>query len=212
MLTHSLPRIYGITDSGLLPTTDQLTTAVETAILSGVSWIQYRAKHLDPDTKLKQAERLMALCQTLNAVLIVNDDVHLAQRIRAHGVHLGQSDMPVGQARAILGPEVLIGVTCHSDLALARKAADEGASYLAFGRFFRSRTKPNAPVAPLSVLQKAKTQFQLPIVAIGGIDATNALEVYRAGADGLACCNSLFDGNNVKSRAEMLFRSLSHHE
>lgn len=211
MSSLSPPLIYAITDSTLLPD-ERLFSAVQQAVESGISWIQYRDKGSYPETRKAQALRLKSICHARGAKLLINDDVELAGEINADGVHLGQRDTSIKNARALLGEQAIIGATCHSSMDLAARAAADGASYLAFGRFFSSNTKPQAPQAPLSILAKAKAAFDLPIVAIGGISADNAAIVRRAGADTLACCNSLFDSDDVKSRAALLTRSLNTHE
>jgi thiamine-phosphate diphosphorylase len=185
----------------------QLLEKVEQALTAGVHWVQYRDKSKDKRKRLAEASALMTLCSDHRALLFINDDLELAKAIDAPGLHLGQSDTPVAVARERLGDKIIIGATCHASLDLAQQAYNAGASYLAFGRLFSSHTKPNAENAPLSILAEAKLRFQLPIVAIGGINANNAAEVYTAGADSLALCHHLFSGDDVQSRVQTL-RSL----
>lgn len=194
------PPLYAITDSTLL-VGEKLLPAVAAAIRGGARWIQYRDKSGDSDKRITEAKALKTLCEQLGARLLINDDVSLASAIGAHGVHLGQGDMALTEARQILGPDSLIGITCHASLELAQKAAAEGADYLAFGRFFPSATKPEAPPAPLSLLAQARDSFDLPLVAIGGITPENAASLRRSGATTLAVCHSLFAADDVESRA-----------
>ena len=193
--------LYAITDSQLLPD-DQLGPAVAAALRGGCRRIQYRDKSHSPKARLQQARTLLDLCLEHGAELLINDDPQLAVRIGAHGVHLGQGDMPPEQARRLLGPEASIGVTCHASLEMAHAAARAGASYVAFGRFFPSSTKPDAPAAPLELLTSARQTLAVPIVAIGGITLDNAHSVMASGADWLAVSHSLFSAPDIEARAQ----------
>jgi thiamine-phosphate pyrophosphorylase len=199
-MTESLPRLYGITDSRLMPG-HLLNQKVEAALRGGCGLLQYRNKSGDPTLRRRESEVLLDLCNRYNAKLIINDDVELAADIGAHGVHLGQDDTHAAEARAQLGATAIIGVTCHADLALAVAAQDAGASYVAFGRFFPSATKPGASAASLNIISGARKLLTVPIVAIGGITPGNAAQVMAAGADSLAVCGSLFDYADVEARA-----------
>ena len=132
--------------------------------------------------------------------------------MQAAGVHLGQGDTALIDARRLLGEQAIIGITCHADLALAQAAREQGANYLAFGRFYPSTTKPNAPAADTQVLGLAK-QFQLPVTAIGGITLSNAEPLIRAGADLLAVAGGLFstDISATAKRAREFSRLFVHH-
>ncbi|OZG70041.1 thiamine-phosphate diphosphorylase [Hahella sp. CCB-MM4] len=200
--------LYVITDSGLLPG-DRLYQAVEEALLGGAEIVQYRNKESAPSQRLHEASRLQEICSRFGKPLIINDDVALAASCGAAGVHLGQSDGSVSEARNGLGERAIIGVTCHGRLDLAQRAAKEGASYLAFGRFFASHTKPNAIPADLSVIAAAKQSTGLPTVAIGGINLDNAPQVLQAGADFLAVIHGVFGQNDTQRRCEQ-FSTLFH--
>ena len=195
--------IYAITDNDLTPGS-ALLSAAEQALEGGISLLQYRDKSSDHHRRLAQASALQALCAEFNVPLIINDDVQLCLAVGATGVHLGQSDSSVSAAREILGPDAIIGVTCHADIELAAKAEQAGASYVAFGRFFPSITKPNAPPADLDILTKAKERLSIPIAAIGGLDAGNSGQAIAAGADLLAVINYLFCSQDVASRVKQL--------
>jgi thiamine-phosphate pyrophosphorylase len=161
--------LYAITDSQLLPN-EKLFAGVAAALKGGCKFVQYRDKSNDAEKRFVDATTLLMLCKQYNAHLIINDDVALAQQIGAQGVHLGQGDDSVKTARELLGKHAIIGVTCHDSLELAQKAIDDGASYIAFGRFFSSNTKPDARPAPLNLLSQARQQFPtMMIAAIGGI-------------------------------------------
>ncbi|MEE4465630.1 thiamine phosphate synthase, partial [Azotobacter chroococcum] len=141
-------------------------------------------------------EALRDLCLRHGAQLIVNDDLELATRLGV-GLHLGQQDGSLSAARALLGPRVVIGATCHGQLELAEQAAADGASYLAFGRFFDSSTKPGAPPASPELLEEARARFAQPLVAIGGVTLDNAPELIARGAAMVAVINALFAADSV---------------
>lgn len=194
--------LYAITDSRLL-TGNKLFAAVESALQGGCKWIQYRDKSGDSTKRAQEAQQLVALCNQYHAALIVNDDVQLALTVNAHGVHLGQEDGSPLAARQLLGDEAIIGVTCHDSLELAQQAINEGASYIAFGRFFPSHTKPNARPAKFTLISEAKTKFpNVPVVVIGGITLDNAHILLDAGADKIAVCHELFSADDIKQVAK----------
>lgn len=195
--------LYAITDELLLPG-EVLLERVEAALRTGIALLQYRNKQSPEADRLLQAQTLLALCRRYGTPMLINDDVLLCQAVGADGVHLGQGDASLRQARAILGHEAIIGITCHSDLELASRAQAGGASYVAFGRFFPSQTKPNARPADLDILLRAREQLDIPIVAIGGINAENGRALITAGADMLAVIHALFAFPDVESRAREL--------
>lgn len=175
---------------------------VDAALRGGVNWIQYRDKSGDDKKRFSEASQLLEICRHHHSLLIINDDVQLTQKLRADGVHLGQDDMPVKQAREFLGNRFLIGATCHNSIELAIDAQQQGADYLAFGCFFPSETKTRAKQADLNVLKAAAENFQLPLIAIGGININNAKTVFEHGASTVAVCRALFDCDNVTLRAQ----------
>ncbi|TWR93218.1 thiamine phosphate synthase [Pseudomonas saxonica] len=191
----TLRGLYAITDSQLLA--GKLLAYVEAALDGGLTLLQYRDKSSDDARRLREAEALRDLCARYNTRLIINDDAELAARLGV-GVHLGQTDGPLTPARALLGPKAIIGSTCHSLVDLAEQAAKEGASYVAFGRFFNSSTKPGAPTATLDVLDQARSQLKLPICVIGGITLENAAPLVAHGADLLAVVHGLFGADSAQ--------------
>lgn len=195
--------LYAITDEHLLPG-DRLLPAVEEALRNGVRVLQYRRKSGTFRDRVAEAAALKSLCQRYQVSLIINDEVDLCQAVEADGVHLGQSDGDLLQARHRLGPNTIIGVSCHDDPALVASAERNGASYVALGRFFASRTKPNAPAASIDSLRRIRTQTRLPIVAIGGITADNGKQLLSAGADMLAVIHYLFADPDIAARARAL--------
>lgn len=197
------PRIrglYAITDPALLPCW-RLPDGVRAALEGGVRWLQYRNKHDSTGEREQEARVLQLLCERAGAQLIINDDVELAARIGAAGVHVGQSDTAVRSARERLGPGAIIGATCHADVDAARHALCDGADYVAFGRFYPSATKPDAPPCPLDVLRAARAALDAPVVAIGGITPENAPPLLAAGADALAVIHGLFAAPDIAARA-----------
>jgi len=199
-----ISKLYAITDDRLMPG-DQLFSKTKAVLDGGCRLIQYRSKQDSLSSKTQNALRLKTICDDYNATLIINDDVEIALTVSAHGVHLGQNDSDLSVARSSLGKEVIIGATCHDSVDLAMSAYQNGASYLAFGRFFSSMTKPEAKPAAIGILRNAQEKTQLPIVAIGGINLKNAPSLIDAGADCLAVCNDLFqfnDLNTIQKQAE----------
>ena len=175
---------------------------VEQLLEGGCQLLQYRDKTTDHARRRREARQLAQLCQQYGAALIVNDDVQLARQCGAQGVHLGQSDTQLLDARQQLGKDAIIGITCHASLTLAQTAANNGASYLAFGRFFNSHTKPSAKPATLDILSAVRERWPtLPTVAIGGIGLHNAGQVLQAGADYTAICHDAFHSANPREFA-----------
>ncbi|WP_167142594.1 thiamine phosphate synthase [Pseudomonas sp. OTU750018] len=186
--------LYAITDSELLK--GKLLPYVEAALKGGATLLQYRDKSSDEARRLREAEALRELCNRYGAALIINDDAELAARLGV-GLHLGQGDGSLSVARALLGRKAIIGGTCHAQLELAEAAAKEGASYVAFGRFFNSNTKPGVPAADAELLTAAKAKINLPIVAIGGVTLDNAPELIAHGASMVAVVHGLFGADSA---------------
>lgn len=202
------PGLYAITDGPR----DDLLAACEAALAGGAALLQYRDKTRDAARRLAEARALAASCATFAVPLIVNDDVELAATIGAAGVHLGEDDADIASARARLGANAIVGVSCYDSLDRARALAAAGADYLAFGAFHASPTKPNARTATLSLLRDAKA-FGLPLVAIGGITAGNGRAIVEAGADYLAVISAVFGAGDVRGAAQsfaVLFDDAAH--
>src|SRR5690606_3883808 len=189
--------LYAITDPTLIGS-ERLLPACEQALRGGARLLQYRDKDSDASTRFRNAQALRELCHQYGALFIVNDEPILAKAVKADGVHIGQSDGGVRAARELLGADAIIGVSCHGDARLAQQMADEGASYVAFGRFFPSHTKPQAPGADSAVLA---TALPAPKVAIGGITPDNAGQLIDAGADAIAVIHGLFASDDIESTA-----------
>lgn len=184
--------------------TSDLITQVQSAIEGGAHIVQYREKFLPVAERREQARALKILCDRYQVIFLVNDDVTIAAEVGAHGVHLGQGDLSLGEARKILGESAIIGITCHNQLALALAAQQQGADYVAFGRFFSSSTKPQAVGADIELLHRAKSELSIPIACIGGITVENAKLLISAGADMLAVVNAVFGADNIQQAARQL--------
>ncbi|MFJ4374246.1 thiamine phosphate synthase [Pseudomonas japonica] len=199
--------LYAITDSQLLA--GRFLPYVEAALDGGVTLLQYRDKSDNQAQRLREAEALLHLCERYKTQLIINDDAELAARLGV-GVHLGQTDGPLTPARTLLGRDAIIGSTCHAQLELAEQAASEGASYVAFGRFFNSQTKPGAPAADIELIRQAKARIKLPVAVIGGITLDNAAPLVEHGADLLAVIHGLFGADSAQevSRRARAFNAL----
>ena len=198
--------LYAITSAPLCRTPGALPRAVDAALAGGARLIQYRDKEGDAQQRRETARALLALCRARNALFIVNDDVELALAVGADGVHLGQGDLPLREARRRLGGLATIGVSCANVLERAVAAQDEGASYVAFGRFFPSRTKPDAPPAELALLRQARERLHVPICAIGGITPANGAALVDAGASMLAAVEGVFGVSDVDGAARAYAR------
>ncbi|MEO1889650.1 MAG: thiamine phosphate synthase [Cycloclasticus sp.] len=187
--------LYAITPDGL--DASALYSKVEQALQGGIALLQYRDKTNSADEKLQRANHLHTLCLKYSVPLIINDDPALALACKAEGVHLGQTDGSVQKARALLGDNAIIGVTCHHDMSLAITAQQQGADYVAFGRFYNSNTKPGKPLATTEILKAAKKTLTTPIVAIGGINKNNGGVLIDSGADYLAVVEQVFSADDI---------------
>lgn len=192
--------LYVLTDARL-GHGEQLASAVGRALDGGAGVVQFRDKSEDRRQRLADAEILAALCQSRGALLIINDDVELALAVGAQGVHVGREDAPLRQARARLGERALIGVSCYDDLQRAHAAANEGASYVAFGSFYSSTVKPDAVRASPALLREARASLSVPIAAIGGITPANGAALVASGADMLAVITGVFGADDIRAAA-----------
>jgi len=168
---------------------ERLKAALEPGIASA---FQLRVKDVDEHELARLAEPLQRICADAEVAFIVNDSMALAKRIGADGVHLGQSDGDVREARALLGPAAQIGKTCHDSRHFAMEAGEAGADYVAFGAFYPTTTKPSHYRPEPSILSWWSTLFEIPCVAIGGITPDNAAPLVKAGADFLAICQAVW--------------------
>lgn len=164
-----------------------------------VTAFQFRVKDIDQHEAARLAEPLQAICAERDVAFIVNDSIPLAKRLKADGVHLGQKDGDPRQARAELGREAQIGVTCHDSKHLAMEAGEAGADYVAFGAFFPSTTKETEYHPEPDLLSWWSQLFEIPCVAIGGITPANCGALVAAGADFLAVSGAIWNGDEVEA-------------
>lgn len=192
--------LYAITDPECSPSYLVIKHARE-ALSGGARIIQYRDKTTPFAEQVNIAKQLKTLCQNHQAWLIINDSIELAIACEADGIHLGKNDCHLTQAREALGDQAIIGLSCYNDLSLAQRMQDLGADYVAFGRFFPSKTKPHAPPADLTTLTQARAQLNIPVVAIGGVTALNAPQLIQSGAHSVAVIQGLFGQTNIRQAA-----------
>ena len=179
----------------------RLLADVEAALLGGCRLVQYRDKTSAAPERLARAHALRLLTLRYNARLLINDDMALTFLVKADGIHLGRDDGNLVAARAILGPDRLLGASCYADFPVARKAAAAGADYVAFGAVFPSLTKPNAVSAAVDLFCRAKTTLTVASCAIGGVTLDKAPTLIAAGADLLAVISDLFNAPDITARA-----------
>jgi thiamine-phosphate pyrophosphorylase len=209
------PPLYAIIDVALLKKTSELSF-VEMMAESGVELLQYRNKRASSRELFEASQSISATLSRLakpgsyKPRFIVNDRADIARLANAQGVHVGQQDLNVEEARAIVGPDSLVGVSTHSLEQL--DAADKtSADYIAFGPIFPTSSKENPdPVVGLHLLREARQHTQKPIVAIGGITLERAAEVFRAGADSLAVARDLIVSENPAAQAQFFLKEAAH--
>ena len=195
--------LYAITEARLMPEPVFLARA-EAALRGGARILQYRDKGevvADAPRRRRQAGALRELCAQYDALFVVNDDPLLAQAVGAPAIHVGAADVPLAALRAQFGGAILVGVSCYGSVRQAQEAAALGADYVAFGSFFASSSKPQAPVVSVDVLTAARAVIDLPIVAIGGITEAHGGALIAAGADALAVISGVFGAEDVEGAA-----------
>ena len=207
MRKPTISGLYAITDSNLCRGRP-LAEVVELAIQGGARVVQYREKHLPEGEMIKEGRRLRKVTQKYGVPLIVNDNLRVAEAVGADGVHLGQTDTPLAQARQTLGTRKIIGISV-SNLEQAIQAYQEGADYLGVGPVYLNKTvtavKPDVTQATgLDLISQVKKVVEIPVIAIGGINRENAAQVLRAGADGIAIVWAVFASPDPKKAAEEL--------
>ena len=188
---------------------DDFPVRLEEALSAGpVAAFQFRVKNVDQHEAARLAVPLQAICAAHEVAFIVNDDVALAKRLAADGVHLGQGDGDPKEARRLLGPDTQIGVTCHDSRHLAMEAGEAGADYVAFGAFFPTTTKAVEHHPEPEILSWWQGLFELPCVAIGGITVENAKILVDAGADFLAVSSGVWSHPEGPAAAVQAFAEI----
>ena len=178
-----------------------LAEQVAQAIAGGARMVQYRDKSSDTGKRLDEARRLLSLCRAASIPLIINDDLDLAERIGADGIHLGRHDPDPREARNRLGSDAIVGLSCYDQLQRGIHAQEVGADYAAFGSFYPSATKPRAAQATPRLLIEACKRLAIPPIAIGGITPENGLSLVRAGARMLAVVEAVFGQPDIRAAA-----------
>lgn len=194
--------LYLCTDRKLM-STNTLEEAVEQAILGGCSLIQLREKQSSSREFFEMAKRIKAITDRYRVPLIINDRIDVALAVDAAGVHLGQEDIPAKEARRIMGEEKVIGVSART-VELARKAVEDGADYLGVGAMFATSTKGNAKVIGKEKLKEIRAAVSIPIVAIGGINHSNAAQLVDTGINGLAVVSSVIGASDIQAAARKM--------
>ena len=185
---------------------DRLRAALAPGLASA---FQLRVKDVGEHELARLAEPLQRICGDTAVAFIVNDSMSLAKRLGADGVHLGQKDGDISEARALLGPGAQIGKTCHDSRHLAMEAGEAGADYVAFGAFYPTTTKPSDYRPEPSILSWWSTLFEIPCVAIGGISPDNAKPLVDAGADFLAVCQAVWGQDDSRAAVQAFAKVLS---
>ncbi|MDD3343977.1 MAG: thiamine phosphate synthase [Sulfurospirillaceae bacterium] len=198
-----LKGIYVLSDAILTPK-ETIMAQMERVLKSGVSVIQFRDKYASDEEIEPICKALQLLCNQHNALLIIDDRAQLVKKIDADGLHVGKDDMDYAEARALLGNDKIIGVSCYGNIARAQKYESLGADYVAFGSFFPSPTKPNSPVVPLTILKEAKALLKLPICAIGGINNDNISDVARWGIEMYSVISAVYKEDQIEQNIKML--------
>ena len=196
--------VYAITDRSWL-NGESLYSQVEKSLKGGATFMQLREKNLDDETFYQEAVELKALCARYHVPFVINDNVDIALRMDADGVHVGQSDMEAGDVRSKLGPDKIIGVSAHN-AEEARAAQAAGADYLGVGAAFVTGTKTDAKPISRETIRAVTAAVDIPVVAIGGISHDNVLELAGCGLDGVAVVSALFAQPDVKTAAEEMLR------
>lgn len=202
--------LYAVTDrawTGSQP----LARQVEAALQNGATCLQLREKALDPAAFREEARQMAALCRRYGVPLIINDNVEVALACGAAGVHLGQQDMPIAQARRMAGPDLILGASAHT-VQEALEAQAAGADYLGVGAVFSTSTKADASPLPLTTLREICAAVSIPVVAIGGITETNLLQLTGCGAAGVAVVSAIFgapDPGAATARLVQLARQMT---
>ncbi len=202
-----LKGIYVLSDAHLTPKATVLAQ-MERVLKSGVHVIQYRDKHATHDEALLTCKALQALCDTYEALFIVDDRLDIACKINADGLHIGEDDVSYEEARLALGNEAIIGISCYGDIERALRYEALGADYVAFGSFFPSPTKPHSKVVPLDVLEEAKQALHVPICAIGGINLSNIGDIARYGIAMVSLISAVYENDAIEENIQNLHDAL----
>lgn len=195
-------QLYAVTDRKWLKDRE-LSEVVEDAILGGATFIQLREKHLEKESFLEEARKIKAVTDRYQIPFVIDDDVEIAKEVGADGVHVGQDDMSLAQARTILGPDKIIGVSAHN-LEEAKRAEEGGADYLGVGACFSTMTKTDTQAITKEELRKITESVHIPVVAIGGISRDRISELSGCGISGVAVVSAIFAEDEPREAAKQL--------
>ena len=198
--------LYAVTDRAWTGK-QTLMEQVEDALKGGATCVQLREKELDEETFLQEAMEMKALCEKYQVPFFINDNVEIAVKCKADGIHVGQEDMIAAQVRQVVGEDMMIGVSVHS-VGEALEAVKNGADCLGVGAMFSTATKTDADVLPKEVLMEICDAVDIPVVAIGGISKENMAELKGTGVDGVALVSAIFAAEDIERECRLL-RSLS---
>ena len=198
--------LYAVTDRAWTGR-QTLMEQVEDALKGGATCVQLREKELDEETFLQEAMEMKALCEKYQVPFFINDNVEIAVKCKADGIHVGQEDMIAAQVRQVVGEDMMIGVSVHS-VGEALEAVKNGADCLGVGAMFATSTKTDADVLPKEVLKEICDAVDIPVVAIGGISKENMAELKGTGVDGVALVSAIFAAEDIERECRLL-RSLS---
>ena len=199
-------RLYAVTDRTWLDGRT-LYDDVEKALKGGVTLLQLREKNMSTDDFINSAKEIKSLCEKYNVPLIINDNVDVAKAVNADGVHIGQNDMPAHEARKILGKNKIIGVTAKT-VEQAQKAEKDGADYLGSGAIFSTTTKGDAKKMDMQTLKSITSSVNIPVVAIGGIDGDNVLQLKGTGIVGAAVVSGIFAQDDIETATKDLYNKI----
>lgn len=194
--------LYAVTDRSWL-NGKSLYEQVEQALKGGVSFVQLREKNLNTEAFLQEAIQIQSLCRTYGVPFVINDNIDIALAMNADGVHVGQKDMEVSKVRAKLGPDKLIGVSAQT-VEQAVKAEKEGASYLGVGAVFATDSKLDAIEVSHETLKEICKSVKIPVVAIGGINRENVMELSESGICGVAVISAIFAQSDIEKATDDL--------
>ncbi len=194
--------LYAVTDRHWL-NGSTLTKQVENALKGGATFIQLREKNLDDESFFKEAVEIKDLCKRYNVPFVINDNVDIALKIDADGVHVGQDDMAASDIRKLLGPDKIIGVSAHN-VQEAIKAQEDGADYLGVGAVFSTSSKDDVSVLSHEILRDICNAVDIPVIAIGGITKDNVIELKGSGIDGIAVISAIFAKDDITAATQDL--------
>ncbi len=196
--------LYAVTNSKL-PSKLPLMEQVEAALKGGITCLQLREKDLDEASFLARAIEMQKLCEKYGVPLIINDNVNVAIKSGASGIHVGQSDMKLSEVRKLVGDNMIIGVSAHN-VEEAKAAEAGGADYLGVGAIYATTTKPDATYVPLNELKRICKAVRIPVVAIGGMERSTISKLSGTGVDGVAMVSAIFAAENIEQECRRLLR------